>query len=268
MFCFSTLFCGPVLPVSASSSKCLQEGVVKSGVVCLPGASQGLLTWQSIPIKGKQCIRSGVIYKSLSCKNVGNQLKWISVISSQSASEIASTFAATVSQITDNVLENGIKVSKQKLEALWAKNKALGAKLSWFDSSPILDVHRGVYATWADNYRIDIQGQSFCFTHTALQENNFVTIFVPIECIAAQVIDDLKVPISQALYSYRMQNDSAILTSKIAAMESKYQKEGLKIDYSNSIYPNKIDLKVTVLGQRYCLDAWNDGTTSHFKGSC
>ena len=94
--------------------------------------------------------------------------------------EIAASFAASMSKIQANVLETGMKVATQKRDASWAKYKALGAKLSWFDSE--LSPSRGTYPEWSDNYRFELRGEVFCYTHTATQANNFETVFAPTDC--------------------------------------------------------------------------------------
>ena len=251
------------LPASAVSGKCLQQGLVRSGAVCLPGKAEGTLNWQPRPIQGKSCVRSGVAYKTLTCNKVGSRLKWVNTTTNESASEIASAFAASISSIQDNVLEVGMKVATQKRDTLWSKTRALGAKLSWFDSELLPETSRGTKAQWSNNYRIDLQGQSFCYTQTSLQANNFTTVFVQIECAAAQVIDDLRLPLSKALYAYRTQGDLTAMTAKIASLEITYLNEGLKIDFLDSRKP-----KITILGQRYCLYVWSDGDGANFEGSC
>lgn len=250
-------------PASAVSGKCAKQGLVRSGAVCLPGKAEGILNWQPKPFQGRSCVRSGVAYKTLTCNKVGSRLKWVNTTTNESASEIASAFAASMSSIQDNVLEVGMKVAIQKRDTLWSKTRALGAKLSWFDSELLPETSRGTNAQWSNNYRIDLQGQSFCYTHTSLQANNFTTVFVQIECSAALVIDDIRLPLSKALYAYRTQGDLMALTAKIASLESTYFNDGLKIDFLDSRKP-----KITILGLRYCLYVWSDGDGANFEGSC
>ncbi|MEY2641858.1 MAG: hypothetical protein RLZZ368_505 [Actinomycetota bacterium] len=85
-----------------------------------------------------------------------------------------------MSNIQDNVLETGIPVARQKLNAAWTKYIGLGARLSWFDS--MLSPSNGTYAEFADNYRFELRGETFCYTNTATQENNFATVYVPSSC--------------------------------------------------------------------------------------
>jgi hypothetical protein len=85
-----------------------------------------------------------------------------------------------MSSIQANIPEVGIPTSRQKLNASWAKYKALGAKLSWTDSD--LSPSSGTSAEFATNYRFELQGQVFCYTHTATQANNFETVFAPTGC--------------------------------------------------------------------------------------
>ena len=129
---------------SAVSGKCLQQGLVRSGAVCLPGKAEGTLNWQPKPVQGKSCIRSGVSYKSLTCNKVGNRLKWVIQTTDESASEIASNFAAAMSKITDNLLVTGMKVAKQKLDALWFKNKALGLIVNCRQKQHVAPMRSGV----------------------------------------------------------------------------------------------------------------------------
>ena len=241
---------------SAVSGKCLQQGLVRSGAVCLPGKAEGTLNWQPKPVQGKSCIRSGVSYKSLTCNKVGNRLKWVIQTTDESASEIASNFAAAMSKITDNLLVTGMKVAKQKLDALWFKNKALGAKLSWFDSELSPETTRGTYAEWSYFYRIEIQGQSFCYIST-YQGDEVTTVYVLIDCNAAQVVDVVGVPLYKALQSYRMKGDLAAFVSTVTAFENTYAKEGLKVNYLDSSRP-----KLTIFGQQLCFTGMN------FEGSC
>ena len=247
---------GVASPASAVGGKCTQQGAVKSGAVCLPGASQGALAWQVQPVQGKSCLRSGVAYKSLTCNKVGKHLKWVIQTTGKSASEIASEFAASMSKITDNLLVTGMKVAKQKMDALWVKNKILGAKLSWFDSRLSPETTRGTYAEWSYFYRIEIQGQSFCYINT-YRGDEFTTVYVLIDCNAAQVIDVIGEPLYKALFNYRTKGDLAALVSTVTAFENTYAKEGLKVNYLDSSRP-----KLTIFGQQLCFTGMN------FEGSC
>lgn len=94
--------------------------------------------------------------------------------------EIASAFAASMASIQDNALETGITVARQKLNASWAKYKDLGAKLSWWDSE--LSPSSGTSAEFANNYRFELQGQTFCYRNTATAANNFKTVYVQASC--------------------------------------------------------------------------------------
>jgi len=46
----------------------------------------------------------------------------------------------------------------------------------------MLSPSNGTYAEFADNYRFELRGETFCYTNTATQENNFVTVYVPSGC--------------------------------------------------------------------------------------
>jgi hypothetical protein len=85
-----------------------------------------------------------------------------------------------MSSIQANALDTGTAVAKQKLIASWAKYSNLGAKLSWSDSR--LSPSSGTSATFANNYRFELRGETFCYTHTATEANNFETVYVQTGC--------------------------------------------------------------------------------------
>jgi hypothetical protein len=85
-----------------------------------------------------------------------------------------------MSSIQANLLDTGVTVAYQKLNASWSKYKSLGAKLSWSDSE--LSPSSGTSAELANNYRFELRGETFCYTHTATEANNFETVFVQTGC--------------------------------------------------------------------------------------
>jgi len=98
----------------------------------------------------------------------------------RSASEIASAFASAISKVIDNLAATGANVGYQKLNSIWAKYKALGATLSWYDAA--VSPSSGTNAEFADNYRIALRGESFCYKRTSLQENDFQTVYASTAC--------------------------------------------------------------------------------------
>ena len=97
----------------------------------------------------------------------------------RSAAEIASAFASSVSDVVDNLLTTGTNVGHQKMDAIWAKYKSLGATLAWYDSA--LSPSSGTNAEFASNYRIALRGESFCYKNTA-SEPDYKTVYVSTAC--------------------------------------------------------------------------------------
>jgi hypothetical protein len=66
------------------------------------------------------------------------------------------------------------------MNSIWAKYKSLGATLSWYDAA--VSPSSGTSAEFADNYRIALRSESFCYKRTSLQENDFQTIYASTAC--------------------------------------------------------------------------------------
>ena len=98
----------------------------------------------------------------------------------RSASEIASAFASSVSNVIDNLAETGANVGYQKMNSIWAKYKSLGATLSWYDAAG--SPSSGTGAEFADNYRISLRGESFCYKNTEGPAPDFSTIYASTTC--------------------------------------------------------------------------------------
>ena len=97
----------------------------------------------------------------------------------RSAAEIASAFASSVSDVWNNLLATGANVGHQKMDAIWAKYKSLGATLAWYDSA--LSPSNGTNAEFASNYRIALRGESFCYKNTA-SEPDYKTVYLSTSC--------------------------------------------------------------------------------------
>jgi hypothetical protein len=66
------------------------------------------------------------------------------------------------------------------MNSIWAKYKALGATLSWYDAA--LSPSNGTNAEFADNYRIALRGESFCYKNTEGPAPDYNTIYSSTSC--------------------------------------------------------------------------------------